>query len=651
MKKTFLYCFFLYLMCQSAPAWAESLNLISYYPAPTSSYKGLRLKPQTALPTGNCNLGTIYANSSDRSLPYFCGEAPLTGLPTFSTISGAWTLNSDDLYLTDTSVPLNKKVGIGTTTPQFKLTLTNDGGILADNVTGSSSALPVSGVGTRLIWYPKKGAFRAGYVTDYEWNDANVGQYSMAMGYGNTASSNGASIWGGQSNSAIDSQLSSSPVISGGKSNNTTAVLSQILGGESNTAGIGARVSGKSNTSNGNYSMIGGGEGNTAAGNYSTISGGKSNSADGTATTVSGGLQNKTPSDKTHLTISGGSGPALFIASSFNNYSTISGGLSNIVPGAYAVVGGGQLNRGTGDYSVSSGGYLNQALAPYSVVTGGFINAPSCAAGYCTVLGGSNNFASGNYATAMGGAGNVAAGNYSFVPGGESNTANADYSLAAGKNMITVTGPAARRTFVWGYSNIATSIATSDAMIIASGRMGIRDVGPAATLEIYDNNTVDDFINLTSTTVATPGDIFTIKSSGRVGVKNTSPLYPMHFGNGAYVATTGNFVDASSRVYKENITNLNVSAAMAAFSKLEPVKYNYKNEPDHQYLGFIAEDVPELVADKSHQGLAPMDIAAVLTKVISHQQDILQEQKKETEELLKEFAELKNKITVKNQHN
>jgi hypothetical protein len=33
-------------------------------------------------------------------------------------------------------------------------------------------------------------------------------------------------------------------------------------------------------------------------------------------------------------------------------------------------------------------------------------------------------------------------------------------------------------------------------------------------------------------------------------------------------------------------------------------------------VGFIAEDVPELVATKDRKGLSPMDIVAVLTKVV-----------------------------------
>ena len=37
-------------------------------------------------------------------------------------------------------------------------------------------------------------------------------------------------------------------------------------------------------------------------------------------------------------------------------------------------------------------------------------------------------------------------------------------------------------------------------------------------------------------------------------------------------------------------------------------------------MGFIAEDVPDLVATKDRKALSPMDIVAVLTRVVKEQQ-------------------------------
>ena len=49
---------------------------------------------------------------------------------------------------------------------------------------------------------------------------------------------------------------------------------------------------------------------------------------------------------------------------------------------------------------------------------------------------------------------------------------------------------------------------------------------------------------------------------------------------------------------------------------MEPVHYNYKNDLQESYVGFIAEDVPGLVATSDRKGLSAMDIVAVLTKVM-----------------------------------
>ncbi len=61
-------------------------------------------------------------------------------------------------------------------------------------------------------------------------------------------------------------------------------------------------------------------------------------------------------------------------------------------------------------------------------------------------------------------------------------------------------------------------------------------------------------------------------------------------------------------------------------------------------MGFIAEDVPELVATKDRKGLSPMDIVAVLTKVVQRQQKEIEELKDENESVKVENEELKGKF-------
>ncbi|HMK25704.1 MAG TPA: tail fiber protein [Chitinophagaceae bacterium] len=93
------------------------------------------------------------------------------------------------IFLTATSFFAHaQNVGIGTPTPEFKLSLDNDGGIIAKGTVNSGATLITSGAGTRMLWYPNKAAFRAGYVNGTQWDDATIGSYSFASGYNTTAS-------------------------------------------------------------------------------------------------------------------------------------------------------------------------------------------------------------------------------------------------------------------------------------------------------------------------------------------------------------------------------------------------------------------------------------------------------------------------------
>jgi hypothetical protein len=102
----------------------------------------------------------------------------------------------------------------------------------------------------------------------------------------------------------------------------------------------------------------------------------------------------------------------------------------------------------------------------------------------------------------------------------------------------------------------------------------------------------------------------------------------------------GTWNPASSRELKENIKDLTVDDAMEALAGLNPVTYNYKADKEEPRVGFIAEDVPELVAMNSRKTLGTVDIVSVLTKVVQEQQKFIREQQKINAELEKKIAEL-----------
>lgn len=121
----------------------------------------------------------------------------------------------------------------------------------------------------------------------------------------------------------------------------------------------------------------------------------------------------------------------------------------------------------------------------------------------------------------------------------------------------------------------------------------------------------------------TPTDTVYLKSDGNVGIGTSSPMERLHVAGNALIS--GNLELGSSRAYKKNIEPLRVQAAIDTLKALKPVSFNYKSDPTEQSIGFIAEDVPDLVATNSRKSVSPMDIVAVLTKVIQEQQRTIDE--------------------------
>ncbi len=95
--------------------------------------------------------------------------------------------------------------------------------------------------------------------------------------------------------------------------------------------------------------------------------------------------------------------------------------------------------------------------------------------------------------------------------------------------------------------------------------------------------------------------------------------------NGATCSVGGEWLDASSKELKKDIEALSSDEATKALADLSPVKFRYKADQSEECVGFIAEDVPDLVATKDRKGMSPMDVTAVLTKVVQEQQQVIAE--------------------------
>lgn len=122
--------------------------------------------------------------------------------------------------------------------------------------------------------------------------------------------------------------------------------------------------------------------------------------------------------------------------------------------------------------------------------------------------------------------------------------------------------------------------------------------------------------------------LFVERATGNVGFGTTTPSHPIHMASGAHVTAGGVWTDASSRTLKENIEDLSLEDALDALSGLQPVLFTYRAQAGEQYAGFIAEDVPDLVAHNDRRSLSPMDLVAVLTRVVQEQQAQIEQLRK-----------------------
>jgi hypothetical protein len=137
-------------------------------------------------------------------------------------------------------------------------------------------------------------------------------------------------------------------------------------------------------------------------------------------------------------------------------------------------------------------------------------------------------------------------------------------------------------------------------------------------------------------------------SSPRVGIHRVSSIgHPLQVGtdatngNGAHVTAAGVWTNGSSRAHKEGIVALEGAEALATLAALEPVRYRGREDASgEEYLGFIAEDVPELVAMNDRRGLSPMDLVAVLTRAMQEQQRRLEHQEAEIRAMAEALAAL-----------
>lgn len=88
---------------------------------------------------------------------------------------------------------VNAQVGIGTSTPQARLHVTDSSVLFSapGDIVEPVTPPPATGEGRRMMWYADKAAFRVGYVGSFGasyWDETFIGKYSFAAGNNSRAS-------------------------------------------------------------------------------------------------------------------------------------------------------------------------------------------------------------------------------------------------------------------------------------------------------------------------------------------------------------------------------------------------------------------------------------------------------------------------------
>lgn len=274
---------------------------------------------------------------------------PCMGIKT--VVTGTPALNSIDSQLSFfthlTGAPLLElNSNVSSTFYQYMETVGTFGG-------GYTIGSP--GGGCRSFFYPRKGAFRAGVIDGAQWDDSNIGNYSIVMGQNGWGTGPNTTVIGGYNceiNGAFNSSFSSQNIIISSLGMGGSVINSSdlTLSGGSGTTIIGSSNALSPLTPGGTNNFILGSQGMTLAGLGSTS---------GLIATVNSGLDVE-------------NGPNILICTSDSsitgsvaNGSFVLGGTGNSVMGTES----GAIGTNTG--TIDANGFQSLILASYTATVSG----------------------------------------------------------------------------------------------------------------------------------------------------------------------------------------------------------------------------------------------------------------------------------------
>jgi trimeric autotransporter adhesin len=243
----------------------------------SSTTRGLLLPRMTTVQMNaisNPAAGLAVYNTDSSTYCVYTGSAWIKLITSSHQQAGYFAASGTNIYNTNTG-----NVGIGTSSPA-SLLHANAGNFLVSGTFGTGNAIEASGEGTRMFFNPLKAALRAGYVSGTNWNNASIGNYSIALGYNTSATASYAVAMGrGSTASQIQATAFGSNTTASGQA-------SFAVGDGSLSSGSSAVAMGNSSTASGNQAFAMGN--NAAASGNNTAALGNNTAASGDAAVAMG---------------------------------------------------------------------------------------------------------------------------------------------------------------------------------------------------------------------------------------------------------------------------------------------------------------------------------------------------------------------------
>jgi hypothetical protein len=490
--------------------------------------------------------------------------------------------------------------------------LSKNNSVVSEQSLPGSFPLSTSGPGTRLMWIPAKSAFRVGTVLGTEWDDSNIGTWSLGLGHNVKA----------------------------------TDWVSIALGYGSQATGVVSTAMGQNTVASGNYS--------TAMGSYSVASNNTSTAMG--SYTKAAGLKSTAMGDNTEANGS--------ISTAMGSNTTASGGITTAM--GLATEAKAYLSMVMGRFNVIAGSLNEWIQAEPLLVVGNGLNYDN-RNNALTLLKNANlglNTATPQYPLTFK---DAVGDKISLYYGNSTNAAN-HYGMGIQSAKFQIFTPSSEDDIVFGFGRSADF--SEKVRFKGTGNVGIGLDNPSELLDVFGRmrvrhkpgNTAGVWMsNSTNSTAVADGAFYGMKTDTEAGIfiNNAWRFWVNFVGNGTFTGrlTADTFITASDSRFKKNIVGL--TNALASISSLRGVRYDWRKDefPERNFssqnqIGFIAQELetifPEMVFtdEKGYKSVDYARLTPVLVEAIKELKainEVLTEKNDRMEARLNKIESLLNK--------